>query len=154
MLRCLVLAFLAGCTSVGHRAAESLSPAVTLASVRFASPREVELARSEFSLATPRQPATGVVEVGGRVIELSEDSLVIYPDYLIMQDSTHRGGQQILWRGGDEALALVVVRPTSDMYLGPYRPPRSRRDVIAELVLRTPAWALFVAFLYGFFMHQ
>lgn len=155
MLRCLVFAFLAGCTSVGHRAAESLPPAMIWATVRFESPRELQFVPRQFVLASSHEAITGVLELGGQVIVTSDDSLVLHPSYVIVQGTMRQDRPRTLWRGGKDGLPLLaIVRPTPDMYLGAYRPPRPKMSYIDEALIVGPGLILFVSMMYGFFTHH
>ena len=142
MRRCLPLILLAGCYGASHRSVD-IAPRDPpyLVSVTFDSGGGVRFVPSKFSLTSNQGPLDSVRALGGRVTTIDEDSLVVSTYYLVVRDTTARGGQRTIWLGGQGVgfPLLAVVRPEAGVTIGPYRPPGRRDRQLARNVLLSPA---------------
>jgi hypothetical protein len=121
--------------------------------VTFDSARTVRFVPEQFVLTPVHEPIRSVLALGGRVISVSDDSLVIEPHYVTVRDTTRKDGRRTLWRAGPQGLPLLaVVRPDSTVNIGSYRPPKSKKVATAEkLLIAGPGVLLWISMMYTFF---
>lgn len=129
MLRALLLFVLAGCHGVGHRSPEvDPAPPIDQASVRFERGEGMTIGPRLTLLGTGTS-ADSVLELGGRVQLMTDDSIVIRPSYLILPDTAGRGRRTVrLQQQGFPMLAIVRRGP--GVTVGPYRWPYPRAAIM------------------------
>lgn len=153
MLRYMPLMLLAGCYAVGNRARELERPLpMYYASVRIDSAVGVTLVPSTFAVSG-NGGVGRVLELGGRVLSMTEDSIVINPSYLIVADTLARAGRRVLRLGAQGFPMNAVVRPEPGVTIGPYRRPRSQQEVILTRLFWGARLAMWASIYYGFFTH-
>ena len=120
------------------------------ASVRFDSAAGVTLVPSSFAVSA--NGAVGrVLELGGRVLSMTEDSIVINPSYLIVADTVGRAGRRVVRLGAQGFPMHAVVRPEPGVTIEPYRRPRSQQEVIFTRLFWGARLAMWAYIYYGFF---
>lgn len=132
-LRCLLLFVLVGCYSVGRRPRDFGYvdiPMLVHASVRLSPSDSVTLLPSRFATGDRGWRVEEALEVGGRLVLVTEDSIVLTALYLVVRDSTRQDGWRRMWLGKSLPMS-AIVRPTSGAVVRPYSPPRTREDVRA-----------------------
>jgi hypothetical protein len=131
-LRCLLLLVLVliGCYGVGRRARDVEYvdiPTSTFASMRLSSGDSVTLVPSQFAARDHGWPIDGALDVGGRLVLVNEDSIVIAVLYVVVRDSTRREGWRRLWLTHGLPMR-AIVRPRAGVVMRHYSPPRTGED--------------------------
>lgn len=148
MLRFLSLFLLAGC-AVGHRALEMNATApIYEVSVHFERAVAVTFGPRPLTLLGTGTSADSVLELGGRLQLMTEDSIVIRPSYLILPDTAVPGRRTVrLQQQGFPTLA--IVRPRSGVSIGPYRWPYPRAAIMTPGRLLGSFLAMWAFYYFG-----
>jgi hypothetical protein len=138
----LLLLLLTGCAGIGSgvgrraRDVEYLDiPTSTFASIRLSSGDSVTLVPSRFAARDHGWPVDDALDVGGRLVLMSEDSIVIAALYVVVRDSTRREGWRRLWFA--QGLPMqAIVRPRAGVVMRHYSPPRTSEDRRKSLAIQ------------------
>jgi hypothetical protein len=94
--------------------------------VKFESATDLVVIPSDYSADRGRAELTNVIEIGGQVIDLHGDTLVIEPSYAVILDSERGGRMRVLNRPGTSELpSRVAVINDARTRVQDYRRPEN-----------------------------